>query len=106
MFEYWPQIFDPPLWRDLGEHPVPVWVDVGQIVAAVQYPTFSMAELPLRVSRGGLDLSGRVPGWVHAWVRTNRGAWIARVSCSVPTANKQGRLDVEQWCSPKALSPR
>lgn len=106
MFDHWPQEFDPPLWRDLGRRPVPVWVDVGLIVAAMENPGFTASKLPLRVSRGGLHLAGRVPGWLHAWVRTDRGAWIGRVSCSVPTANGRGRLDIEQWCSSLALTPR
>lgn len=60
----------------------------------------------MRVRAGGLDLSGAVPGLLHAWVRTRESAWLGLVSFVVVTGNRRGALEVRRWCSQRALKPR
>lgn len=102
MFDSWPDQFTPPL-RSVVDPPRPVIVDL-----AVALPTrpevFGLDAVPLRVKSGGLRVVGSVPGQLHAWARTHNGAWIGLASFVLETGNKQGQIQVTQWCSAAALS--
>ncbi|NNH69428.1 hypothetical protein HLB23_06015 [Nocardia uniformis] len=78
--------------------PTPVTVDVG-LALHTDGP-------PLRVRAEGLDVSGRVPGWLYAWARTSTGDWLGFVQFTLQTGNRLEKLTVRQWCSQRALSPR
>ncbi|MFB7722321.1 hypothetical protein [Nocardia sp. NPDC056100] len=104
MFEQWPADFEPPL-RRVVDPPTPVTVDLAAAIPT--HPAnLSANKLPLKVRAGGLDVTGNAPGMLHAWVRTRDGAWIALVSFVIETANRRGKLEIRQWCSQRAISPR
>ncbi|WP_233434637.1 hypothetical protein [Nocardia yamanashiensis] len=100
MFEKWPEQFTPSMRRPV-DPPLAVLVDLG--VAIPTDGVFRRDHLPMRVKAGGLNLSGRVSGRLHAWARVNDGSWLGLVSLSVSTGNDHGRLDITQWCPARAL---
>lgn len=65
---------------------------------------FGANKVPMRVRAGGLDLTGTVPGLLHAWARASDGVWLGLVSFTIQTGNRRGRLGVRQWCTERALS--
>lgn len=78
-----------------------VIIDLGRLIMA---PKDFGGNVSLRVRSGGLSLTGTTPGLLHAWARTSTGGWLALVSCAVTTGNRQGRVQVQQWCSEQAVS--
>lgn len=103
MFEYWSDEFSSSL-RRVVDPPLPVLVDLG--VAFPTQGTFRKEGVSLRVKAGGLLISGAVPGLLYAWARTTDGTWLGLVGFAVVTGNRQGRIEVRQWCSARALSRR
>ncbi|MEU0541918.1 hypothetical protein ABZ319_18820 [Nocardia sp. NPDC005978] len=103
MFEHWPDI-PPSLGREITS-PRPVTIDLGTAIPT-HSPTFGANELSLRVRAGGLELSGRIEGHLHAWARANNGAWIGLISCTLETPNRLGKIQITQWCSQRAITPR
>lgn len=104
MFEQWPDEFTPSLRHEVHP-PRPVTVDLS-IAIPTHSPTFGANELPLRVRSGGLDLTQTVAGHLHAWARSRDGDWIGLISCTLETSNQRGRLNITQWCSQRAITPR
>lgn len=103
MFEKWPEEFTPSL-RRVVEPAMPVTVDLGQAIAT-RSPRFGANNVALRISSGGLRLTGTVPGVLYAWARAWDGAWLGLVEFTVQTGNGRGQLDLRQWCPEHALSP-
>ncbi|MFE5290304.1 hypothetical protein ACFRAQ_35590 [Nocardia sp. NPDC056611] len=103
MFEHWPDA-TPSLRREVTP-PRPVLIDLGTAIPT-HSPAFGANETPLRVRAGGLELTGQVPGYLHAWARSRDGDWIALVSLTVKTSNRQGSMEIQQWCSQRALTQR
>ncbi|MFE2994057.1 hypothetical protein ACFXG4_03445 [Nocardia sp. NPDC059246] len=104
MFEHWPDELVPSLRREVHP-PTPVTIDLGAAIPT-DGTKFGANELPLRVRAGGLELTGRVAGLLHAWARSRDGDWIALVSLTVKTSNGRGSIEIQQWCSKRALQPR
>jgi hypothetical protein len=103
MFENWQAVHDPKPWRTV-EPPRPVTVDLA---TAIAHGGGRLAhDLPLRVRADGLNLDVQVPGVLHAWARTSRGAWLGACTFTIPTGNKLGSLNVTQWCPATAITPR
>lgn len=105
MFEEWPQEFSPPLRRTVTP-PVPVVVDLSQAMPTRQPNGWGRDKIAIKVKLGGLDLTGNVPGLLHAWARVNDGSWLGLVEMVLWTNNGNGQLSVTQWCPAPALSPR
>ncbi|RMI27934.1 hypothetical protein [Nocardia stercoris] len=103
MFEHWPDEVAPTLRREVSP-PTPVVVDLALAIPSGT-GSFRRDGIPLRIRSGGLNVSGRVPGLLHAWARTNTGNWLALVEFVLATANNRGRVPVRQWCSEAAVSP-
>jgi len=101
MFEDWPDNFDPPSYMEV-DPPSPVTVDLAAAIPTAAR-VFRRDQLPLRIKSGGLDLTGRIPGLLHAWARSADGTWIGLVEFVVSTGNKRGRLKMRQWCPRRAL---
>ncbi|MFI6996655.1 hypothetical protein [Nocardia sp. NPDC050175] len=85
--------------------PVAVVVDLGQAIPTRSLH-FGANKLPMRVRAGGLDLSGSVPGLLHAWARATDGGWLGLITFTVTTGNRHGSLEVRQWCVQQAITPR
>lgn len=105
MFEDWPGQFSPPLRRTVIP-PVPVVVELGKAIPTRQPTGFGRDKIAMKVKVGGLDLTRRVPGLLHAWARVSDGSWLGLVEMVLWTANGHGQLPVMQWCPAPALSPR
>ncbi|MEV6070037.1 hypothetical protein AB0L82_26125 [Nocardia sp. NPDC052001] len=104
MFERWPDEFEPPL-RRVVDPPTPVTVDLAAAIPT--HPGNASANaLPMRVRAGGLDMTGTAPGLLHGWARTRDGAWIGLVEFAIETGNRRGTLEMRQWCSQRAITPR
>ena len=105
MFEEWPtsEVLGPPF-RMVVDPPEPVTVDLDIAIPSTA-PGFGGSRMPLRVTAGGLVLSGRIPGLLHAWARSADGTWIGLVEMTVTTGNKRGKLPMLQWCPRRALEP-
>lgn len=101
MFEDWPDEQPPPP-RRVIDPPAPVLVDLGLAILGDRNG-FGMNGVPLRVRAGGLVVSGRVPGLVRAWARTNSGGWLCLVDFILSTSNGRGHVRVRQWCSSRAV---
>ncbi|WHT21075.1 hypothetical protein N8J89_08415 [Crossiella sp. CA-258035] len=56
----------------------PVWVDLNELYRHGFLGDASSATLLIR--QQGLVVSGRVPGTLHAWLRTEEGYWAGLVS--------------------------
>ncbi|WP_280442942.1 hypothetical protein [Nocardia brasiliensis] len=79
-----------------------VVVDLGQAMPT-QRAKFRTS-VGLRISSGGLRLTGSVPGTLYAWARAWDGVWLGLVEFTVRTGNGRGQLDVKQWCPQYALT--
>lgn len=104
MFEDWPDRFTPPLRREVNP-PQPVLVDLAKAIPISHRGPFGRNRLPMRVTAGGLILTGQTPGRLHAWARTSDGPWLGLVEFVLVTGNQFGRLPVTQWCQQEALTP-
>ncbi|WP_051183012.1 hypothetical protein [Nocardia vinacea] len=100
MFEDWPE--EQPSPRRVVDPPKPVTVDLGLAIPG-DGNGFGVNGVPLRVRAGGLVVSGRVPGLLRAWARTNSGGWLGLVDFTLSTSNGRGHVRVRQWCSSRAV---
>jgi len=57
--------------------PQPVIINLDQALARDNPPVRTTN--PLRITAGGLRLTGYCPGLLHAWVRLNTGTWMGGV---------------------------
>lgn len=103
VFEDWPVAFAPPPYRRV-DPPIPVRVDLGVVLCAGQGSSVRADQLPMRVKSEGLSIE-EVDGLLSAWARTSSGLWLGRVAATVYTANRRGRLEIDQWCPAAALKP-
>ncbi len=60
---------------------------------------------PLRVTAGGLRLTGYCPGLLHAWVRLNTGTWMGECTFIAHSGNRRAALDLRQWLPASAITP-
>ncbi len=58
----------------------------------------------LRVSAGGLRLSGYCPGRLHAWVRLTTGTWMGDCTFTVHSGNHRAALELRQWLPASAIT--
>lgn len=84
----------------------PVWVDLNEL-----YRNGFLGEQPsasLLIRQQGLVLSGRVPGVLHAWLRSEEGYWAGLVSFCIEA--RQGSsvppLALKHLVPRSALRPR
>lgn len=103
MFEHWPEEGEGALHRVVVP-PVPVLVDVS--AALPTHPRTEAPEDGARVRAGGLEVTGRIPGRLHAWARAADGTWLGLVEFELTTGNRRSRLPVTQWCPAHALIMR
>jgi hypothetical protein len=61
---------------------------------------------PLRVTAGGLKLTGYCPGHLHAWIQLNTGTWMGCCTFTAHSGNQRGQLDLRQWLPASAITPR
>ncbi|NKY88948.1 hypothetical protein [Nocardia veterana] len=108
MFEHWPEQGgeqgELPLHRVVVP-PMPVLVDIAAAIPT--HPHLAEHEAvagPVRA--GGLDMTGRIPGRLHAWARAADGTWLGLVEFELTTGNRRSRLPVTQWCPAHALIMR
>ncbi len=83
--------------------PRPVVIELGQAVAR-DNPSLRTV-LPLRVTAGGVRLTGCCPGWLHAWLRVNTGVWLAECTFTVHSGNRRASLALRQWVPASAVRP-
>ncbi|OZF42515.1 hypothetical protein [Rhodococcus sp. 14-1411-2a] len=104
IFDAWPTTFEPPT-RRIVEPPKSVNVNIALAIGRSGGGGFRDTT-PLKVRAEGLAMDSIVEGTLYAWARTGTGDWLARVSFSIPTGNKKGRLDLDrQWCPAAAITP-
>lgn len=60
----------------------------------------------LKITKGGLSLTGYATGELLAWARSSSGAWIACVRFAVEPVNKRGLLPMMQWMPATSIRPR
>ena len=99
-FESWPDAFPDRPNRRLVNPPQAVVVDVGRIMPI---PADTVRSVPLRVSRGGVRLTGDAHGELLAWARVYDGHWIALVRVVVKAG--QGQLPMIQWVPAATVRP-
>jgi hypothetical protein len=92
-----------PAYREVTP-PQPVTINLDQAVARDNPPLRTVN--PLRVTAGGLRLTGYCPGQLHTWARLNTGTWLAERSFTVHSGNHRGTLDLRQWLPASAITPR
>ncbi len=92
-----------PAYREVTP-PQPVTINLDQAVARDNPPLRTVN--PLRVTAGGLRLTGHCPGQLHTWARLNTGTWLAECSFTVHSGNHRGTLDLRQWLPASAITPR
>lgn len=97
--------FSPSLHRTVTT-PAPVVVDLSKAIPTRQPNGFGRDKIAMKVKAGGLDLTGRVPGLLHAWARVADGSWLGLVEMVLWTGNGHGRLPVMQWCPAPAITRR
>ncbi|GAA2803091.1 hypothetical protein [Crossiella cryophila] len=84
----------------------PVWVDLNELYRHSFLGDRTAASLLIR--QQGLVLTGRVPGTLHAWLRTEEGYWAGLVSYYV-AARPGGAvppLEIKNLVPRGALRPR
>ena len=82
----------------------PVTINLDQALARDNPPLRTVN--PLRVTAGGLRLTGYCPGQLHAWVRLNTGSWLGECTFTVHSGNHRAALDFRQWLPSSAITPR
>ncbi|OXR40520.1 hypothetical protein B7C42_07459 [Nocardia cerradoensis] len=105
MFEDWPDPFN---FRRTLDPPAPVLVDLATIFptgADIGRP-FGRNHIAMGIKAGGLVVTGKTHGYLHAWARAADGTWLGLVEFVVMTGNQQGRVRVQQWCPQRAISPQ
>ncbi len=86
----------------LVDPPLTVTVDLGALFPPG--PGQSNTQ-PLRISKGGLAVTGYAAGELLAWARTTSGAWIGCVRFVVEPANKLGQVPMLQWMPSTSIRP-
>jgi len=82
----------------------PMVINLDQALA---HDNFSLRTTnPLRVSAGGLRLSGYCPGRLHAWVRLTTGTWMGECTFTVHSGNHRTALELRQWLPASAITPQ
>ncbi|WP_227984985.1 hypothetical protein [Nocardia spumae] len=108
MFEHWPEKGEQALHRVVVP-PMPVLVDIAAAIPTDPRARPHDAEHESAggvVRAGGLDMTGRMPGRLHAWARAGDGTWLGLVEFELITGNRRSRLPVTQWCPAHALIMR
>ena len=82
----------------------PVSINLDQALALANPPLRTTN--PLRVSAGGLRLSGYCPGRLHAWVRLTTGTWMGECTFTVHSGNHRAALELRQWLPASAITPQ
>jgi hypothetical protein len=59
----------------------------------------------LKISKGGLELTGYAPGELLAWARSSSGSWVACVRFVVRPVNKRGQVPMMQWVPATSIRP-
>jgi hypothetical protein len=52
---------------------------------------------PLRITVGGLRLTGYCAGRLRVWVRLNTGTWMGECTFTVHSGNHRAALKLRQW---------
>jgi len=60
---------------------------------------------PLRITAGGLRLTGYCLGLLHAWVRLNTGTWMGECTFIAHSGNRRAALELRQWLPASAITP-
>jgi len=102
-FDSWPVEMRPPT-RVVVDPPQPVLVDLTRAIANPD-DRFRRDQVAIRVRMEGLDLSCIVHGQLHGWAQSTSGGWLAAVSMTVPTGNRKGHINIQQWCPAASVSP-
>ncbi len=84
--------------------PRPVRINLDQALARDNPPLRTTN--PLRVSAGGLRLTGSCAGLLHAWVRLNTGTSMGECTFTVRSGNRRAALDLRQWLLAGAITPQ
>jgi len=84
--------------------PQPVSINLDQALARDNPPLRTTN--PLRVTAGGLRLTGSCPGLLHAWVRLNTGTWMGECTFTVHSGNHRAALELRQWLPAGAITPQ
>ena len=84
--------------------PQPVSINLDQALARDNPPLRTTN--PLRVTAGGLRLTGYCSGQLHAWVRLNTGTWMGECTFTVHSGNHRAALDLRQWLPASAITPQ
>ncbi len=82
--------------------PQPVVINLDQALAR-DNPSLRTTN-SLRVSAGGLRLTGYCAGQLHAWVRLTTGTWMGECTCTVHSGNHRQHWSCGNGCPP-APSP-
>ncbi len=83
--------------------PQPVSINLDQALARDNPPLRTVN--PLRVTPGGLRLTGYCPGQLHAWVRLTTGTWLGFCSFVAHSGNHRATLELCQWLPASAITP-
>ncbi len=84
--------------------PQPVTINLDQALARDNPPLRTTN--PLRVSAGGLRLTGYCTGQLHAWVRLTTGTWLGKCTFTVHSGNHRAALELRQWLPAGAITPQ
>ena len=102
-------MFDPlEAWPDnmgngrVVDPPLPVIVD---LVSLFPLGPGLANNQPLKICKGGLQLTGYATGELLAWARSSSGAWIACVRFVVQPVNKHGQVLMLQWVPSASIRP-
>jgi len=82
--------------------PLPAIVDLASLFPLG--PGLSNTQ-PLKITKGGLALTGYAPGELLAWARSSSGAWIGCVRFVVEPVNKRGQVPMMQWMPAASIRP-
>ncbi len=86
----------------VADPPLAVIVDVGSLFPLGPGQFHNQA---LRITKGGLALTGYATGELLAWARSTSGAWIALVRFVVEPANERGQVPMLQWMPSASIRP-
>ncbi len=92
-----------PCYREVTP-PQRVVINLGQALAR-DNPALRTTT-PLRVSAGGLRLTGYCPGQLHAWVSLTTGTWMGECTVTVHSGNHRAALELRQWLPASAITPQ
>ena len=92
-----------PVYRQVTP-PQPVIINLDQALAR-DNPSLRTVN-PLRVTAGGLRLTGYCTGQLHAWVRLTTGTWLGFCYFLAHSGNHRATLELRQWLPASAITPR